>query len=646
MKLSRKLKGEILKLILSQNNSFGIKEDDDIMSFLERIWDLREMPSTDNRFKDAYGDIVQHIINNYDWDYDFLFEERLGLLDDDVKFKLFIEAVLHPEVRADEDEIMKFFLLINPYLEKENFILVIADYMNDIPVYEVRDKNEVDSFPPGIKPNDIPFFVDYEPDGRSSWLSSHKTPSIFPSFLLAFNSSWNDFSMKTEFNLFYYASAHDARSIGKVKIMNEDEEIESSLDDRFDFLLNTFCSLGQEFSYYERLKEVTGRNFESVLWALQDAAFFPEIHDKFEKHSTFRNSLVRYDNAEQLLRVAKYRIYDYDLSNLYSFTYSFHPKFSKNAVDIEFDFDNNEEFSNRIYAIIGKNGTGKTQLMTSLPVDIYKKADQNFIPKAPLFSKVISVSYSAFDTFEIPKKTATFNYLYCGLKDDKGERLSERQLLLRFHNAWKKIKSLERTHQWIRILENFLEEDILSLFIIIGDDEEYEVSHDGFSKARKMLSSGQSILLYIITDIVANIRYDSIILYDEPETHLHPNAISQLMNTIFELVNRFQSFCIIATHSPLIIRELLSKNVYVINKEGTVSAVHKLERETFGENLTVLTDEIFGNREIPKQYRRILNKLVSAGNNFDEVLEKLESDDIPLSLNARLYLKSIVNEKS
>ena len=55
-----------------------------------------------------------------------------------------------------------------------------------------------------------------------------------------------------------------------------------------------------------------------------------------------------------------------------------------------------------------KNGTGKTQLITSLPIDISKKNSSQFTPMTPLFSKVIAVSYSVFDSFEIPKNTASF----------------------------------------------------------------------------------------------------------------------------------------------------------------------------------------------------------------------------------------------
>ncbi|GEC80094.1 AAA family ATPase [Flavobacterium aquatile] len=647
IKLSKKLKNDILNVIITQDNSFGdLSTGDGILEFLSKIWDLRIMPSTDGRYNDAYGDIYQHMVNNDDWDYEYLFITRLEILENDDTFQRFLQTVLNPDIRKTEDSIMKFYLLINPYLEKENYGLFITDYTSEeLPVYEIKDKKDIDEIPIGIKQNNIPFFVVLNPNGRADRASSHASPTEFPSFILALNSGWNDYGMNTEFNLFYYLDANNYEYIGELKIINLETNITEAIDEKFTILNENFCSLGQEFSYYDNLKSKLGKNFESILWALKDAAFYPEIHDKFEQESAFINSLIRYDGPEQLLREAKYKIYDYDLSNLYSFKYTFSPKFSDTSLDIDFNFNNNGNFPDRIYAIIGKNGTGKTQLMTSLPIDIYKKADENFTPKTPMFSKVIAVSYSAFDTFEIPKKTATFNYLYCGLKDENGERMTDRALLLRFHNTWKKIKKQERMSQWVKILSNFLDKEIIDEFIILKKHE-FEVSLDGFTKTRKMLSSGQSILLYIITEIVANIRYDAIILYDEPETHLHPNAITQLMNTIYELVNEFQSYCIIATHSPLIIRELLSKNVFVMERESNYPSLRKIGIETFGENLTVLTEEVFGNRSIPKQYKLILERLVNNGLSYDEIISELESDDVPLSLNARMYLKTIVDEKS
>ena len=47
------------------------------VEFLQRLWDLEALPSTDSRFKDAAGDIWQHRWNNHDWDDDWVFEDNV-----------------------------------------------------------------------------------------------------------------------------------------------------------------------------------------------------------------------------------------------------------------------------------------------------------------------------------------------------------------------------------------------------------------------------------------------------------------------------------------------------------------------------------------------------------------------------------------
>ncbi|PVV54737.1 AAA family ATPase [Chryseobacterium sp. HMWF035] len=647
MKISKVAKKSIIETILSISNPFNLTDNFTITDFLLLIWDLENMPSEENR-KNALDDVAQYMLRNDDWDFEFLFFEKLEILEISTKqFISFLNVIISPDVRENEDSIYQIYFLINPYLEKENLSYYLKEYNElQLPVYTIQ-KLKVDE-PNDINENKIPIFLIDNPTGRSDRRNSHVKPNVLPSMVLVWNEGWNDFNLQTEFDLFFYDIEGYDYYIGSTKIISKKTNVVidelRSLPQPFYLLNSQFCTLGQSQKFYNKLKENLGKNLESFLWALKDAAFFPDIAEKFENDSSFNTSLIRYNEVERLLRTAKFSIYDYDLENLYNFKYNFQPKFAKNKVEIDFRFSDKGLSSNRIYAMIGKNGTGKTQFMTSLPLDISQKKNEKFSPKYPSFSKVIAVSYSAFDSFEIPRKTSSFNYVYCGLRDSAGERITDKGLVLRFHSSRKKLEEQERMSTWVELLYNFIERDIIDLFIK-KKRRNYTFDYTGFSTTRKLLSSGQSILLYIITEIVANIRYDSIILYDEPETHLHPNAISQLINTIYDLVTEFQSYCIVATHSPLIIRDLLSKNVLVVEKEAEYFSVRKLGIETFGENLTVLTDEVFGNREIPKQYREILRELVSIGLSYEEIVDKLESDEIPMSLNANIYLSSLY-EKS
>lgn len=646
IEFSRKIKLELYNALIKQKDLFSKADGDDWMTFLNEIWDLRAMKSSDARYPDAYGDVIQHTVNNDDWELDELFLDKLQLLDNDVIFVKFIENIVKPKYRKSEDDIFKFVLLINSYIEKEKFSLAVLEYdENSFPVHTVVIANNDGSYI-DLPTNKIVFHVIKEVRGTYYSFSAHEAPKDVPCFVLVHDSKWNDAGWLTGFALFYYG-IDDKQYIGKVKITDAVSLNAEGIPTNFTNLENNFCSLGEE-DYYINLKELFGRDFETILYALKDSAFFSEIQEKFEKEESFIKSLIRYDQSEQLLREIKYKIYGFDLNNLYSFKYTFQPKYSKESVDVLFDFNDNQEVPSRIFAIIGKNGAGKTQLITSLPLKISMKEDTNFSPRTPLFSKVIAISYSLFDNFEIPKKTSKFNYVYCGLLDENKDLLTPRQQLLRFHKTSGIIFSLERVERWRNILCNFIDEEIINEFIIetvstLGG-KEYTYDREKFNTLKNKLSSGQHILLYTISEIVANIRRDSLLLFDEPETHLHPNAIAQLMNVIYELVHEFESYCIITTHSPLIIQELLSRNVFVLEKNGNVPYIRKIGIESFGENLTTLTEEVFGNKEISKQYKKIIDRLLANENDYESVVTKLESDNIPLNLNTRLYIKSKIVE--
>ncbi|QIA07129.1 AAA family ATPase [Draconibacterium halophilum] len=606
------------------------------------------MPSEDPRFSDAEGDIIQHTVNNEDWDVEYLFIDRLKLLEDDTVFIKFIESVVSPGFRIDEDDIVHYVLGINDVLQRDKLQLAVSDYdRENLPVYTVREYDESEQYPIDLKRNTIPIYVDKSPKGRIDRYQNHKKPEVFNSIVLVFNEGWNDYGVRSQFAMFFYDWTGNPSLVGYVKIIIKNNNNIDSIPESFVQLNDDYCSLGMSLGYYQNLSNLLGKEFLGLLFALRDAAFFTETHEKFEKDDNFNNSLLRFDEQERTLREAKHLVAGLSLDNLYSFQYKFIPKYSREAINVDFQFGEDSEIPNRVYALIGKNGAGKTQLITSLPINIAERRDDCFDPTIPLFSRVIAVSYSIFDTFQIPKKMATFNYVYCGLRNEKGTMLTDQGLLLRFHNSWKKIEEIERINKWRRVLLNFIEEEVVSEFLIEREDitsrhNKYKVSLEGFGKARKKLSSGESIILYIITQIVANIRYDSLLLFDEPETHLHPNAITQLMNTIYSLVNEFQSYCILATHSPLVIRECLSRNVYIMERHENTPAIRKIGLESFGENLTVLAEEVFGNKDIPKYYKSIIDQLVGQKKSYEEIVGLIESDATPLSLNAKVYIKSVI----
>jgi ABC-type multidrug transport system ATPase subunit len=638
MNFSKATKAAIFKIFAPQwDRIFNDRKSDEPLDLLGSIWNLHAVKSAGNEDADVYESIIQHCIRNYDWDTDYLFIEALKLYDDNTDFKLFIEVMLDPRYYPAEEVLSNTSILVDRELNKGKLRLVIENYDElGLPIQKVYAKEDVDQLPPDIKKNNIPFYV------MKNGTVHQEDESHFT---LTPNTGWNDYSVVSIFTLVYYDSSRSYQ-IGKVKIIHKVElETWMVMEDKFYQLDDEYCSLSGDENYYYKLQSIfEDHGMKSILFALQDAAYFKDIHDRYEKNSNFMNSLLRSDVAERLLRELLPKLQRADMNDLYSFAYSFKPAFSKTTVKIDFNFQATGDLPNRIFAVIGKNGTGKTQLMTALPNSFASTDFENFYYKIPSFSKIIAVSYSVFDNFTIPKKNATFNYVYCGLKDEDGDMRSNKGLVISFHHNWKRIEEMERTRKWRSVIRNFIDKDILNEFIVPNttNKQEFEVSLEGFHAIKNKLSSGQSILLYIITQVVANIRLDSLILYDEPETHLHPNAIVELMNMIYDLVEEFESFCLIATHSPIVIRELFSKNVYVIERSNNVPSVRRIGLESFGENLGILTAEVFCDRQIPKQYKTIIEMLIKQGRTFDEIVEMLEFDEVPLSLNARIFIQNLI----
>lgn len=106
--------------------------------FLERIYRLAELPSTDRRFSDAEGDIFQHTVNNDDWDKDWVFYDgRFGLREDEALFKFLIQTV-HPAVRPNKAEALQLVEMYNQHLQPDGYELVAESEISGRPVYEVR----------------------------------------------------------------------------------------------------------------------------------------------------------------------------------------------------------------------------------------------------------------------------------------------------------------------------------------------------------------------------------------------------------------------------------------------------------------------------------------------------------------------------
>lgn len=649
-------KQELFKKIKEIGFFDQLLQNDLFLDFINSFKDLKSMKSTDGRpqFKNAEDDVRQHFIMNEDMSLEDVFLSKVGLFNDEKLFSDFLLSVVASKYTQNPDLTEELVKLINSYLHSDNNELYLFGYgSNGRPVYKIKPVDE-DFSPRDIAANWMPIYVDKHPTGNTSRATNHAHPEKFPSIVLVFNGGWDDFGICTWFDMFYYDGGDCCHHVGVVKIIHtsyipRDQRgddyfyMSDYIDDCFEQLSSDYCSLGQDNDYYFKLRRLLPENYKSVLWALRDCALFPRIEEKFSNHPFFY-SLIRERDAEETLNDIMYKLNDENPATRFYFDYHFKPKYAEEPSSISFNFSSEGEFPNNLYAIIGKNGVGKTQLISQLPLDLEANNAAAFNHK-PSFKKYITVSYCYYDNFEIPDVSATFDYRYCGLlkklPDGTKEIMSKSDLQERLINDCIEIIKKDRVDEWEKVMGSFFSQDVVSGWTII-DNNKKKLDTKAIALAAEKLSSGESSFLYVFFDIMAHIRNYSLILFDEPETHLHPTAIASLINAIHRLLRTYKSYGLIVTHSPIIIRELLSRNVLVMRRNENQLATYKIGIESFGENLSVLTNEIFGSEEVRPYYKRHIAELVDLGYDYDELLNEIKSGEIPLSMNLQMYIKNLI----
>lgn len=133
------------------------------------------------------------------------------------------------------------------------------------------------------------------------------------------------------------------------------------------------------------------------------------------------------------------------------------------------------------------------------------------------------------------------------------------------------------------------------------------------------LSSGQKIVLSILAKIVEHIEPKSIVIVDEPETHLHPSLMAAFMHSLSSILTKYDSYAIIATHSPVILQETPSRFVQVLSGTMSRPVVKRLSLESFGEEISTLTEEVFGLSFEEANFYAVLRRLSNDGMSKEEI---------------------------
>ncbi len=478
------------------------------------------------------------------------------------------------------------------------------------------------------------------------------------------NNKWDDwFEFETLYQLFYDDSSRQRHTIGYVKIgqinMQRDQR-RASLPTIFSNLDENFFSLGQDESYYQILKDFDDEIGHKIMISLNDIAYDLELFEKAQNEKVTKISLLRdvpvNTVKEQFNRLA----HGGEALTSYDFTYTA-PKSKNTALYVELSF-NVQPKSNpptNIHVVIGRNGVGKTHLLNNILNSLLssEKTTKYGIfdaTKATLFANVVFVSFSAFDETEPIEekrdKTKGLQYSYIGLKrikkgDDKDNSpKSPLMLANEFIKSLKKCQLGTKKERWlnaINILKSdpiFHEADISSLIDL--DEQNFEIQT---REIFKKLSSGHKIVLLTITRLVETAKEKTLVMLDEPESHLHPPLLSAFIRSLSELLILRNGVAIIATHSPVILQEVPRSCAWILNRSGISTKAERPERETFGENVGTLTQDIFGLEVTNAGFYNLLKASVNENNSYEELISSFNNQ---LGTEAKAISRALINIKN
>lgn len=503
-------------------------------------------------------------------------------------------------------------------------------------------------------------------------------PSSYPVIQLVLFTSWNDFGLSNGFYMFYYEQEDKERIyLGEIKVLDKkkasDEDISNytpvsasdSLDNidsfenndteadnkriivlpkSFNRLPDDFISLGSSEFYYSTLRDTFNDKelVNHILSCLNDVAINPSLQTGFLNNYWWEHSLLRNNESERMLRVAQDILNRIDYEEKHKFSYLFDPLSNtfSNSYLLNFDFSSkNPYMSQRVFSIIGKNGVGKTTFIRNFLKDYLNRNSKAFSDLLPSFSIPILITTTIYDSHkysEIYQRSRNEEKCCCIMeKPDIPSQIKQ------LSDNLKKINGFNSKENPI------VESSLKVLKTMFPNSSAFEADNDGLIQIKDIIevyinfSSGEKTILFELVSILANIRFDSLLLFDEPEVHLHPNFISQFMNTLFELVDNYKSYAIVVTHSPLIVRELKADCVHIMERDDNYWSARKPSVETLGTNLSTITEEIFQNRDIPLHYVGVINDMKENGLTKEQIVSFLKSGERELSLSVELFIESL-----
>lgn len=474
--------------------------------------------------------------------------------------------------------------------------------------------------------------------------------------VLLTSGDWDDYSFKTSFGIAYFDHAGKEIELGTVKIGYVGQPhgwTRDKLQDAFEGgLPDGWFSLGQDVGYYKKIyAEVSAAERPLLLQALRDVVADAAALAAAKGERVFNDSLTRTVSPStidgQFRRVLSGNI---ELTD-FRFRYAQEADERNAPVALDFEVKAGSKPPTNVHVLIGRNGVGKTTLLNNMVGSLLGVINPDrpaggfyasglFKSGIPLpkdyFSGVVSVTFSAFDPFIPPAdrpadRTHGPAYVYIGMKKARANQAdsgtlppkTDAELVNDFVSSFRScISQPAKRARWLAAIQR-LESDAnfaemgLGRLLLMEENDAIQVAHALASR----MSSGHSIVLLTITMLVDAVEEKTLVLLDEPESHLHPPLLSAFTRALSELLYNRNGLAIVATHSPVVLQEVPRSCAWILTRTRAQGRADRPPRETFGENVGILTRETFGLEVSKSGFHQMMATAVDAGGTYESILK-------------------------
>lgn len=335
----------------------------------------------------------------------------------------------------------------------------------------------------------------------------------------------------------------------------------------------------------------------------------------------------------------------------------------QNEHDLKFTFDHAADLPKRIAVIIGKNGVGKSQTLGRIAraaLDGSPALNDGSDGGRPLINRLLAFAPTneAESVFPADKrKRRRIWYQRYSMNRSRRSRRNDypSDLIVQVARSTQTVASKSRWEIFTEALDAITKPEQLHLptrstsgayvslaELPLGSEQrvlERFASIDVTKEPTRVvggkgypLSSGEISFLKFAAQASLHIENGSLLLLDEPETHLHPNFISRFVSLLDGLLEATGSAAIIATHSAYFVREVFREQVTVlsVDRENLVQ-VQRPKLRTFGADVGAISYFVFGEDEPSRLAVEVERRMIAKGAPWKQIYEAYR-DELSLEM--------------